>query len=128
MCFSTFINHLALTQHTYCARSLYKCHAQDSYKCRDSEFEKILRNNCGVKKSDDTCWGMERRSLQGRDGLIGEPQKKSSGSDQRSRKCVQGKRFENSRVFRGENFWEGNFKTLNVQEFVTYRVLACYKV
>lgn len=84
----------------------------------------MLKNNCGVKKSG----GRERKSLQGRYGLIAEPQKKSSGSDQRSRKCVQAKRFENSRVFRGKNFWEGHLKTLNVQEFVTHRVLACYKV
>lgn len=54
------------------------------------------------------------RRVQGGDGLIGEPQKKSNGSDRRSRKCVQEKRFENFGVFRETNSWEGTFKTLNV--------------
>lgn len=71
---------------------------------------------------------MERKRLQSRDGLIGEPQKKSSGSKSEVQKTHPGKRFENSRVFREENFWEGNFKTLDVQEFVTDRILARYKV
>lgn len=64
------------------------------------------------------CWQItvvSRAEIQqGMEKRIGEPQKKSNGSDHRSRKCVQEKRFENFGVFRVKNSGEGNFKILNV--------------
>lgn len=104
---STFVNHLAMKQHTYCACRIYKWCALDNYKYGGSEFKEMLTKHSGVKKRAEIQQGMEKRRAQGRDGLIGEPQKKRNGS-------VQEKRFENFGVFRVKNSGEGNFKILNV--------------
>jgi len=74
----------------------------------------MLTDHPGVKKRDEIQRGMKRRRMQGRDGLTGGPQKRSKGNNQKSRKCVQEKRFGNFGVFREKSSWEGNFKTLNV--------------
>lgn len=52
----------------------------------EAQSEEMLTNYNGVKKRAEIQRVMERRRVQGRDGLIGEPQKKRNGTNQRSRK------------------------------------------